>query len=162
MFEWFREPGRKLPKQQELPEEAFADEAMVERLLAEIEEALKDPAKMCFPGLMACSYCWLHPDHPDPDARTMRERWLPVFEWYFSERVHRNGKVDSDKRTGRNRYTWSFEGSEAELLERSDFGVFIDYGSMCQRNAEGTRSDTDEKFFMHALHSLDIIFAHIG
>ena len=83
MLEWFCEPRRKLPTRQELEEkypEAFADEAMVERLLAEVEEALKDPAKMYFPGLAAISYCWLDPDHPDPAARTMRERWLPVLE----------------------------------------------------------------------------------
>ena len=26
-------------------------------------------------------------DHPDPDAKNLRDIWLPALEWYYSERV---------------------------------------------------------------------------
>ena len=62
------EAGRKLPTRQELEEkypEAFADEAMVERLLAEVEEALKDPTEMYFPGLAAVCLLYTSPSPRD-------------------------------------------------------------------------------------------------
>eukprot|EP00966_Prymnesium_polylepis_P053644 1240196-Prymnesium_polylepis.1 len=138
---------------------------MVERTLAEVEAAArgedaegKELRGMSFPGMVACSYCWTDAAHPDADGRTMRELWLPAIEWYLSERVHRGGKV-KDPFGGA---TWGFEGAEAELLARSDFAIFVDYASMCQKDADGQRTDVELALFKRALDSLDVVYAHAG
>ena len=94
---------------------------------------------------------WLSKDHPDPDAKNLRNIWLPALEWYYSERVRQlyrcmdaNGNALSD----------------AEWLEAADFGLFIDLASMCQKEGDqNKRTAVEEALFRHALNSLDIICA---
>ena len=64
---------------------------------------------------------WLHPEHPDPAGRNMRELWLPALEWYYSERVGRlcrNGKP-KDAKSGE-------ELSDEAMLAAADFAIFIE------------------------------------
>ena len=71
LFENMGDLSAVLPNRQELEREcpdAFCDEAMIERLLGEVEEATVENNDMLFPGVVACSYCWLHPVHPDPNS----------------------------------------------------------------------------------------------
>ena len=115
--------------------EAFADEAMLERVLGEVATSYGEhfhsrSAEMTFPGLVSLSHCWLALVHPDPEARNLREKWLPPIEWYFSERVRRACEARGDRPgvAGMNeRMVAMFKGaSDAKLLELCDFAVFID------------------------------------
>ena len=65
---------------------------------------------------------WLHPDHPDPAGRNMRELWLPALEWYYSERVERlyfRGDKPKDAKSGE-------ELSDEAVLAAADFAIFIE------------------------------------
>ena len=67
---------------------------------------------------------WLSKDHPDPDAKNLRDIWLPALEWYYSERVRQLT------------YFWEHESrakdakgkplSDEAVKEAADFGVFIE------------------------------------
>ena len=53
--------------------------------------------------------------------------------------------------------SWYFESEDFEseamqevLLRRSDFGLFIDYSSMLQKDAVGQRTPVEAKLFGHA------------
>ena len=87
---------------------AFAAGPMLERVLREVAESYDEKsrnpltgketgAEMTFPGVVALSHCWLALDHPDPEARNLREKWLPAVEWYFSERVRRADEARAGK-----------------------------------------------------------------
>ena len=114
-------------------------EAMLERVLREVAESYDEKnrwgsAEMTFPGVVALSHCWLALAHPDPDARNLREKWLPAIEWYYSERVKRAwGARDPDHYQVSEARKAAWAGvSDAELLERCDFAIFIDLTAMCQ------------------------------
>ena len=62
---------------------------------------------------------WLHPEHPDPAGRNMRELWLPALEWYYSERVGRLGYKPKDAKSGE-------ELSDEAVLAAADFAIFIE------------------------------------
>ena len=115
---------------------------------------------MAFPSAGALSYMWLSLSHPDPEGRTLRERWLPALEWFFSERVRQlttNGYSES-RATDASGTALSDEA----VLEAADFGIFIDLASMCQKENGGARTATEEALFRHALQSLDVVYAHKG
>ena len=191
---------------------------------------------MCFPALVALSHCWLSQSHCDPEARNLREVWLPALEWYLSERVWRAQAARSARQVdgmSREQAAIWVGMSDEELLRRCDFGVFIEYAyvheacictrgmHMCTRNAyvhvassssmrtgprvqerwlwlspllsssppllpncsripgsspavesltamcqkdgkAATRTSTEQALFGHALHNLDLIYAHKG
>jgi len=64
---------------------------------------------------------WLHPEHPDPAGRNMRELWLPALEWYYSERVMSlvGGRNPKDAKSGE-------ELSDEAVLAAADFAIFIE------------------------------------
>lgn len=118
--------------------EAFAGGPMLERILREAAESydVKDAEHenvMSFPGVVAMSHCWLALDHPDPEGRNLREKWLPAIEWYYSERMNRYYQPPPDTRSLKAEYAGL---SDAELLERCDFGIFIE----CVRAARTRRA----------------------
>ena len=43
------------------------------------------PVEIAFPSAMAISHMWLDKSHPDPNARNLRDMWLPAIEWLYSE-----------------------------------------------------------------------------
>lgn len=155
------------------PECPFASEEMLERLMHEVDESYEEKedgpfanAVMTFPAVVVLSHCWLALEHPDPEARNLREKWLPALEWYFSERVQRACVAREPqpwmKISEVRRAAWA-GASDAELLERCDFGVFIDLTAMCQKDAAvGARTEVEDRLFKHALSSLDVLFAHRG
>ena len=68
-----------LPYRQVLEEqepEAFADEDLIERCLAEVAEAAagdSDPT-MTYPGIVVLSYCWESPEHPDARGLLLKKK----------------------------------------------------------------------------------------
>ena len=119
--------------------------SLLERVLREVAESYDETfagsAAMTFPGVVALSHCWLALDHPDPAGRNLREKWLPAVEWYFSERVRR--ACDARDQPGVSAAMRSaFEGvSDAELLERCDFGIFIECARAARTRAAPPRPD---------------------
>lgn len=137
-------------------------------------------------GIVACSYCWLAREHPDPLARTMRDFWLPAIEAHLMARVRHCvqlrqdlalvvGEVWEVTNTGFKR-TWTAEQEAAtaaeaaafgvtvgmndeELLDCADFALFIDFASMHQHGA-GKRTKSEDLLFRRALGSLDVIYGH--
>ena len=65
---------------------------------------------------------WLSKDHPDPDAKNLRDIWLPALEWYYSERV-RQLTYDVDENRARDANGTPL--SDEAVKEAADFGVFI-------------------------------------
>ena len=72
---------------------------------------------------------WLSKDHPDPDAKNLRDIWLPALEWYYSERVRQlTYGWNGDKYGGESRAE-DANGtplSDEAVKEAADFGVFIE------------------------------------
>ena len=82
---------------------------------------------------------------------------LLAFEWYFSERVKR--AYERMPRVRRDQLTTK---EQDELLDRCDFGIFLDFVSLPQKDATGERSEDDEACFRCGLKNLDSIYAHQG
>ena len=69
---------------------------------------------------------WLSKDHPDPDAKNLRDIWLPALEWYYSERVR---QLTYEGRYGHESRAKDANGtplSDEAVKEAADFGVFIE------------------------------------
>ena len=109
---------------------------MLERVLAEVERGeyvtkvdgeYRSVTKygrsisIAFPSSASASYMWLDPAHPDPQARTLRELWLPALEWYYSERM--------ESLCGYGKPTDATSGetlSDEAVLAAADFAIFIE------------------------------------
>lgn len=180
------DPARKLLSRQQLEREypeAFADDLMLERLLKELGDTnarrglfeVDNRAGMLFPGLVSCSYCWVDREHPDPRAETMRQLWLPAFEWYLSERVlalrsvrHRLRKRAENVSRMRDRLAKPPEGLSAEDLavRRADLLEHIEKAEAHRAKAT-TRAQaagaagTDDELLSHADFALFVDFASI-
>ena len=90
---------------------------------------------------------WLHLTHPDPEAKNLRQIWLPALEWIYSQRVR-----DLMYKYGSPARAFDSEGaplSDAAVLEAADFGVFIDFASTCQIE-DDTATDTELVLFSAA------------
>ena len=68
---------------------------------------------------------WLSKDHPDPDAKNLRDIWLPALEWYYSERV-RQLTYNGIGRESRAKDANGTPLSDEAVQEAADFGVFIE------------------------------------
>ena len=114
---------------------------------------------IAFPSAMALSHMWLDKAHPDPNARNLRDMWLPAIEWLYSERVRQLGDgrgVASDLRAK------DADGtplSDEAILAAADFGLFVDLSSMCQKEND-RRTEVEDGLFRHSLGSLDVVYAH--
>ena len=71
---------------------------------------------------------WLSKDHPDPDAKNLRDIWLPALEWYYSERVRQLTYVEwlGGVKEGRAKDANGTPLSDEAVQEAADFGVFIE------------------------------------
>ena len=67
---------------------------------------------------------WLSKDHPDPDAKNLRDIWLPALEWYYSERVRQ--LADDGSMESRAMDANGTPLSDEAVKEAADFGVFIE------------------------------------
>ena len=67
-------------------------------------------------------------DHPDPDAKNLRNIWLPALEWYYSERVRQltyaTGRFGSEEKRAQDANGTPL--SDEAVEEAADFGVFIE------------------------------------
>ena len=68
---------------------------------------------------------WLSKDHPDPDAKNLRDIWLLALEWYYSERV-RQLTYNEHGNESRAKDANGTPLSDEAVLEAADFGVFIE------------------------------------
>ncbi len=169
----FRKEGKKAARlkhrqwlEREHPEAFIAGETL-ERVLAEVEhgeymskaasgEWRSSRRKIAFPSAMALSHMWLEKAHPDPNARNLRDMWLPAIEWLYSERVRQLGGDYN-----RARDADGTRLSDEAVLAAADFGLFVDLSSMCQKEND-QRTEVEDGLFRHALGSLDVVYAHKG
>jgi hypothetical protein len=90
--------------------------------------------------------------HPDPDAKNLRELWLPAIEWLYSERVRQLMTDGIFGSVGGKARATAADGaplSDEAVLEAADFGIFIDLASMFQKE-DGARTDTELALFKAA------------
>ena len=118
------------------------------------------PVEIAFPSAMALSHMWLDKTHPDPNARNLRDIWLPAIEWLYSERV-RQLTNDPFGRESRAKDADGTPLSDEAVLAAADFGLFVDLSSMCQKEND-QRTEVEDGLFRHALGSLDVVYAHKG
>ena len=83
-----------------------------------------DPVPIAFPSAVAMSHMWLDPHHPDPDAKNLREIWLPALEWFYSERVRQLTYCFCDEARVKDAYGTPL--SDEAVLEAADFAIFIE------------------------------------
>ena len=79
------------------------------------------PVEIGFPSAMALSHMWLDKSHPDPNARNLRDMWLPAIEWLYSERVRQLTMGVS--RELRARDADGTPLSDEAILAAADFGL---------------------------------------
>ena len=155
LLEWFEAAGNegaRLEHRQALErahgDAPFVTGDMLERVLAEVERGeyvtkvdgeyrsitnkWGESISIAFPSSASASYMWLDPAHPDPQARTLRELWLPAIQWYFSERVR---QLTTSMAASIAPKTRRGAPSDAAVRAGADFGLFVDLASMCQRRA---------------------------
>ena len=117
------------------------------------------------PSAMTLSHMWLDKEHPDANARNLRDMWLPAIEWLYSERVSQLGgeyAVGEKDHLGSEPRAKDADGtplSDEAVLAAADFGLFVDLSSMCQKEND-QRTDVEDGLFRHALGSLDVVYAH--
>ena len=84
------------------------------------------------------SYAWEMPEHPDPEAATMRA---------LCARLSRMQDEANATRRGHHPLP-------------SELGVFVDWCSLCQKGKDGKRTDSEERAFRGALGSMEMWYAH--
>ena len=119
------------------------------------------PLEIGFPSAMALSHMWLDKSHPDPNARNLRDMWLPAIEWLYSERVKQLVSYDKYGRESRHKDADGTPLSDEAVLAAADFGLFVDLSSMCQKEND-RRTEVEDGLFRHSLGSLDVVYAHKG
>ena len=119
------------------------------------------PVQIAFPSAMALSHMWLDKEHPDPNARNLREMWLPAIEWLYSERVRQLLGIDGLLNENRAKDADGTPLRDEAVLAAADFGLFVDLASMCQKEND-QRTEVEDGLFRHALGSLDVVYAHKG
>ena len=119
--------GKILARRQDLPEEAFIS---VDELKALYGDGNRDGVL----PIIAISFCWLTPDHPDPEGKQ-----LATIAAQLERETEKYGKFFSE------------------------MGVFWDWPSLYQKDAEGKRSEAEQEGFRFALHeTMDLWYAHQG
>ena len=110
--------GGRMETRQTLQEQGidiFLTAAETQAVLAELETT--DTRRCTFAGVVALSYAWITPGHPDLERKQVLDL-RPVLVWYMCERARRQRGY----RDGIPDYT----------IRTEDFGVLIDYMSMFQ------------------------------
>ena len=115
------------------------------------------PVEIAFPSAMALSHMWLDKAHPDPNARNLRDMWLPAIEWLYSERVRAAEHAYGDEYRAKDADGTPL--SDEAVLAAADFGLFVDLSSMCQKEND-RRTEVEDGLFRHSLGSLDVVYAH--
>jgi hypothetical protein len=105
------------------------------------EAFLECPEKMIFGPfhslrVLCVSYPWLQPDHPDPKGSTL-QLLCRVLEQFVA-----------------------YEDSSYPYRTSATFGVFIDFCSLPQKDAEGKRTPNELALFQRALGCLDQLYSH--
>jgi hypothetical protein len=95
--------------------------------------------------VLCVSYPWLQPDHPDPKSSTLRllARVLEAFLAYSTAPLTPHGHLDETY--GGGAATW---------------GVFLDFCSLHQKDANGERTPNESALFGRALASLSDLYSH--
>jgi len=99
--------GRVLNRRQELPEEAFIT-------LRELQQMYGKGNRDGVLPIIAISFCWLTPSHPDPDGKQLA---------IVAERLE------------------SEQGKYGKLF--AEMGIFWDWLSLYQKDAQGNRTDAE-------------------
>ena len=122
-----------LARRQELPEEAFVSVDELKQLYGEGNKDRVLP-------IVAISFCWLTATHPDPQGQQLA---------IVAAALERE-QVKYATAGG------SFKGF-------TEMGVFWDWVSLYQKDAEGKRTDEENLAFGYALHqTMDLWYAHQG
>ena len=77
--------------------------------------------------------------HPDPEARNLREKWLPAIEWYYSERVRQ--LTVHGPWTSRAKDASGAELTDEAVRAAADFAIFVDLGARCHTHALARSAD---------------------
>ena len=126
LIKW-NKAGKILARRQELPEEAFISVAKLKALCG---KGNKDGVL----PIIAISFCWLTPDHPDPEGKQ-----LATIAAQLERETEKYGELFSE------------------------MGVFWDWPSLYQKDAKGNRSAEEQEGFRFALHeTMDLWYAHQG
>ena len=152
---------RPFARRQDMPTAAVVDDAMLQRILSEVQNCAADAerSEMQFPGLVVVSYAWSAPGHPDADGATLHDVLAPALEWYMSERAGllARGGVLSKGRAWEAR-TWAC-GVDLSA-EAADFGVFLDFSAMHQHSPESLRTEAEQAAFRLGLANMDLLYGH--
>jgi hypothetical protein len=175
--------GAVLPRRQELPEEAFLSEAEVRALpRGHVGESGETCGGCCLTDdwradkplrIIAISYGWLTPEHPDPDGEQLAR---------FAEQIERERRCCPVRDcfavgwslcwnalclgigTGYCCYVIPCFGQQcgdtAHQLPSGEFGVFYDWGSLHQKDADGQRTEPEQAAFKTALKTVNTWYAH--
>lgn len=132
--------GRRLPRRQELPAEAFLSLAELQRIRENRAQVDLDPSdhweKRTMP-IVVISYCWLTAQHPDPDGIQLKLIVALLEEQFVRCR-------------GCPGYGGVYE----------DMGIFWDWCSLFQKDAAGQRTKAEWDCFNRAIRTMGLWYAH--
>ena len=124
--------GKPLPRRQDLPKEALVTAADVKAWMAAVPGYIR--AKVL--PIIAISYCWLDPEHPDAEGKQVR---------MVAEQLEKH-----------------FEDFQGERYF-PDYGVFWDWASIYQEHGGPGRTPEQYESFKRALTTtMDLWYAHSG
>ena len=147
LFIDYQKAGKPLPKCQDVPDEYVVH---TKQLTAEERENLV---------VIAISYCWISPDHPDPNGY-----YLEVLAKLLSLFVE--GKFEEEKAYGMNDgfptpasmirdYGFAFGAGDGRPV-----GIFLDWPSVPQDKPHGSRTEAETAVFKDALKNINLWYAH--
>ena len=148
LFIDYQKAGKPLPKCQDVPDEYVVH---TKQLTAEERENLV---------VIAISYCWISPDHPDPNGY-----YLEVLAKLLSLFVE--GKFEEEK---------EYDMGDGEGAAPADYlrdlgfhfgagdgrpvGIFLDWPSVPQDKPHGSRTEAETAVFKDALKNINLWYAH--
>ena len=149
LFIDYHKAGKPLPKCQDVPSKYVLDP---DALTEEQWEVLE---------VIAISYCWISPDHPDPNGYYLEV--LAKMAGLFLE-----GKFEEEKKE--KAYTVNGEDPPAWYLRDGGFAfgagdgrpvfVFLDWTGVPQDKPHGSRTEAETAVFKDALKNINLWYAH--
>jgi len=105
--------------------------------------------------VLVLSYCWKGADHPDPDGEQLM-RFAETLAREQDAALCTMQKGYSGARTESNK-----TGYEPKPFPLGEFGVFMDWASLHQKDGQGNRTDAEAAAFRYALERMQVWYGHL-
>ena len=144
LFIDYQKAGKPLPKCQDVPSKYVLDP---DALTEEQWEVLE---------VIAISYCWISPDHPDPNGYYL-EVLAKLLSLFVEGKDEKEKEYDMNDGVGTPAYMIRDYGFAFGAGDGRPVGIFLDWPSVPQDKPHGSRTEAETAVFKDALKNINLL-----